>query len=98
MTIQPVARSLVLEVQNPVGLHARPAALFVQTAAQFQARIQVRNVTRETAFVDAKSILGIMSIGVAQGHQIEITAEGEDAEEALEALRMLVESNFGEEA
>ena len=86
MTIQPVAHSLVLEVQNPVGLHARPAALFVQTAGQFQANIQVRNVTRGTPFVDAKSILGIMSIGVAQGHQIEITAEGEDAEEALKAL------------
>lgn len=98
MSHQPAPRSLVLEVQNPVGLHARPAALFVQTAAQFQARIQVRNRTRETPFVDAKSILGIMSLGVAQGHQIEITAEGEDAEEALEALRALVASNFGEEA
>ncbi len=90
-------KSLVLQVNNPVGLHARPAALFVQKAGEFKAEIRVRNRTRNTPFVDAKSILGGRSIGVAQGHEIEITASGEDAEAALSALKELVESNFGEE-
>ncbi len=88
--------SLVLQINNPVGLHARPAALFVQTAGEFQANVQVRNITRGTPFVDAKSILGVMSIGVAQGHEIEIVASGEDAAEALQALKALAENNFGE--
>ncbi len=88
--------SVKLKVENPVGLHARPAALFVQTAGQFKANVRVRNLTRGTPFVDAKSILGIMGIGVSQGHEIEIEASGEDAEEAVKALVSLVESNFGE--
>ncbi len=88
--------STKLKVDNPVGLHARPAALFVQTAAQFSSDIRVRNVTRGTPFVDAKSILGIMGIGVGQGHEIEVAASGEDAEKAIASLTTLVESNFGE--
>ncbi len=92
----PSPLSLIIAVTNPVGLHARPAALFVQTAAKFQADIRVRNITRDTPFVDAKSILGVMGIGVSQGHEIEITAQGDDAAEALEALRTLIKDNFGE--
>lgn len=88
--------SLVLHITNPVGLHARPAALFVQTAGSFQAQIQVRNLSRETPFVDAKSILGVLSLGAAQGHAIEIRASGKDAAEALQALKQLVEGNFHE--
>lgn len=88
--------SLVLQINNPVGLHARPAALFVQKAGEFQADVRVRNLTRGTPFVDAKSILGVMGIGVAQGHEIEVVASGEDAAEALDALKALAESDFGE--
>lgn len=88
--------ALVLKITNPVGLHARPAALFVQKAGEFKADIRVRNLTRGTPFVDAKSILGVMGIGVAQGHEIEITATGDDAAEALAALQALAENNFGE--
>ena len=88
--------SVVLQIDNPVGLHARPAALFVQKAGEFEADVRVRNLTRGTPFVDAKSILGVMSIGVAQGHKIEVAASGRDAAEALAALKALAESNFGE--
>ncbi|HEC23275.1 MAG TPA: HPr family phosphocarrier protein [Chloroflexi bacterium] len=83
-----------LEVTHEAGLHLRPAALFVQTAAAFEATIEVRNVSRDTPFKNAKSALEVMMLGVNQGHRIAIRAEGEDAEEALEALRRLIESNF----
>ena len=85
-----------LQIEHEAGLHLRPAALFVQTAADFEADIQVRNVTRDTPFKDAKSALAVMMLGVSQGQVIAVQADGEDAEEALKALRTLVESNFEE--
>ncbi len=85
-------------IQNEVGLHARPAALFVQTAAKFKAKIRVRNTTRGTPFVEAKSILSVLGLGVAKGHHIELTAEGEDEQAALEMMAQLIESDFAESA
>ncbi len=90
------AREVVLTVRNRLGLHARPAALFVATAGRYRAEITVRNLTRQTAPVSAKSINQVATLGVRQGHQIAIAAWGEDAEAALEALTALVENNFGE--
>ena len=87
-----------LVVHNPSGLHARPAALFVQTAAAFRSRITVRNVTRAGQPTDAKSILGVLALGVASGHRIEIAADGADADAALAALVSLVEAGIGEAA
>jgi phosphotransferase system HPr (HPr) family protein len=84
-----------LEIKNAVGLHARPAALFVQTANKFQSSITVKN----GAFcANAKSILHILTLGAEQGSVITVTAEGEDAEQALEALIELNASNYGEKA
>lgn len=83
-------------IQNEVGLHARPAALFVQTAAKFKAKIKVKNVTRGTPFIDAKSILSVLGLAVAKGHEIEVTAEGEDEETALETIARLIEGDFTE--
>jgi len=77
-----------------VGLHARPAALFVQTAKRFNCDIRVTHGEREA---NAKSILGVLTLGANQGAVITIRAEGEDADQALAALEALVESNFGEE-
>ncbi len=94
---QPTGQEVRLVVQNRLGLHARPAARFVTTASRFQSRITVRNVTRGTGPVNAKSINQVATLGVRQGHEIAITAEGPDAAEALAALKALVESNFGEE-
>jgi phosphotransferase system HPr (HPr) family protein len=81
-------------VVNEVGLHARPAALFVQCAGLFKSTIMVRNVTSEREFVDAKSILGVLVLCVKKGHVIEVTVEGEDEVEASEVLQQMIESDF----
>ena len=85
-------------IQNEVGLHARPAALFVQTAAKFKAKIRARNTSRGASPVDAKSIIGVLGLGVAKGHEVEVTAEGEDEQAAIEAIARLIESDFAETA
>jgi phosphotransferase system HPr (HPr) family protein len=93
---EPGGRSIRLAVINASGLHARPAALFVRTASQFRSAVQVRNVSRSGAAVDAKSILGVLTLGVARGHEIEVSADGDDADEALGAIAELVRSGIGE--
>ncbi len=69
------------------GLHARPAARFVQTAKQFSSRITVSNDDREA---NAKSSMKIMSLGAKKGEKVVIRAEGDDAEEAVEALAAFI--------
>lgn len=86
-----------LEIRNPSGLHARPAALFVRTAAGFDSSVRVENLTTGSASVDAKSILGVMGSGAARGHRIRVTVDGPDEEAALETLRELVAGGIGEE-
>ena len=86
--------SIQLTVNHEAGLHARPMALFVKTAKKFESEILVKNLTRDKAPVNGKSPLNILLLAVSQGHQIEITAEGPDAEQALEALKTLIENNF----
>jgi len=76
-------------VQNKTGLHARPAALFVQKANQFKSDI---HIVKDTKDVSAKSIMGVMSLGVGQGIEILIKADGDDAQQAVDALAELVES------
>jgi PTS system galactitol-specific IIA component len=88
--------SITLTITHPVGLHARPAAKFVQTAARFQSRIEATNLTRGNGPVNAKSVLKILTLAVQQGHAIYLQADGPDARAALAALRELVEGNFGE--
>lgn len=91
------AANLEIEVRHEKGLHMRPAALFVQTAGAYEADIRVRNVTRDTPFKNAKSYLEVTTkVAVLQGHVIELKAEGEDAEAAIEAIRELIDSNFSE--
>ncbi len=87
-------KSMQIACTNDVGLQARPAAVFVKTANKFKSRIQVRNVTRDKAFVDAKSILRVLSIGVEKDHVIEVTADGEDETAAVDTLETLVRSQF----
>lgn len=89
--------SLDLTVNHEVGLHARPAAEFVKLAATFPCDIQIRNLTTEGNPVNAKSILSVLTLGVNQGHRIQIDADGEQQNEALEAIKALIESNFGED-
>ena len=91
------AESIDLVVPNPVGLHARPAVKFVETALRFDAQITVQNATRGGPAVDAKSMMQVSNQATArQGETIRIVARGEDASAAIEALRLLVEDGFGE--
>lgn len=85
-----------LTVTHKVGLHARPAALFVQTANKFSSSIKVKNLTSNGNVVDAKSIIMVLTLGVMKDHEIEIQAEGADEANAVAALKSLVETNFGE--
>ena len=82
---------------DPVGLHARPAALFVDLANKFSADITVCNLSAEGPWVNAKSILSLLTCGVQRGDQIGIKADGSDEDLAVEALEKLVRSNFAEE-
>ena len=84
---------ITLTIQNKVGLHARPAALFVQTAKRFDCDIRVTHDEREA---NAKSILNVLTLGASQGAVITVCAEGEDADQALKALEALVADDFGE--
>lgn len=87
-------KRLNLKVTHEVGLHARPAAVFVKEANAYESKIEVRNASKDSEWVDAKSILGILTLGVEQDHDIEITIEGEDEEEAAASLETLIESDF----
>ena len=83
----------VFIIKNKLGLHARPASLFVKTALQFQSEILI---SKDNADSNGKSILGVLSLAVPQGSVITITANGEDAEEAIHAIGQLIETGFGE--
>lgn len=80
-------------VQNQVGLHARPATFFIQKANEFKSSIWVEKEERR---VNAKSLLGVLSLGIVGNTAIRIIADGADEEVAVEALVQLVESGFAE--
>mgnify|MGYP001051729370 CR=1 FL=1 len=88
--------TLKIQINHPAGLHARPASLFVQTASKFASDILVQNLTDKSDIANAKSILSVLTLGVVQDHEIEITADGDDAAAALEALEALISDDFGE--
>jgi phosphotransferase system HPr (HPr) family protein len=93
----PETHEVVLTVEHPNGLHLRPAAQFVRAAARFASTITVTNLSRPSSpRVDAKSMFGVMQLGVAQGHRVEVRATGEDAPAALAALQQLVANDFVE--
>ncbi|BBB47509.1 HPr family phosphocarrier protein [Pelolinea submarina] len=83
-----------LTLNNDQGLHARPADLFVRTANKFKSDITVRNLSTGSNDVNAKSILRILSLGVYSGHTIQIMANGEDENQAIEEIVTLVNHNF----
>lgn len=80
-------------VQNQVGLHARPATFFIQKANEFKSSIWVEKEERR---VNAKSLLGVLSLGIIGGTTIKIVADGIDEEDAVEGLVKLIESGFSE--
>jgi phosphocarrier protein len=91
-------KSAQFVVMDPVGLHARPAALFVKLASKFSSNITLCNISTSGKWANAKSILSVLTCGVKQGDKIEVKAEGADESEAVEALEKLVASNFAEPA
>ena len=84
----------IFMIKNKFGLHARPSASFVQTASRFRSEIKVE---KDGLVADGKSILDLMMLAAAQGNQITLKVDGEDAEAALEALGNLIEGRFGED-
>lgn len=80
-------------VKNQVGLHARPATFFIQKANEFKSSVWVEKEERR---VNAKSLLGILSLGIVGGAKIRIIADGSDEQLAVDGLVKLVESGFSE--
>lgn len=88
------AQRVKVTIRNKLGLHARPAMSFADTAAQFKADIHVIKGGNK---YDGKSIMNLMMLAATQGTELEITASGPDADDALSALQTLIESSFDEE-
>lgn len=80
-------------VNNQVGLHARPATFFIQKANEFKSSIWVEKDDRR---VNAKSLLGVLSLGIVKGTAINLIADGPDEEAAINALVELINSEFSE--
>ena len=83
-----------VEVQNKLGLHARPCSKFVKLASSFKADVWV---SKDDESVNGKSIMGLMMLAAGQGSKLQITAEGADAMDALNALEKLVNQKFDED-
>ncbi|KIE58439.1 phosphocarrier protein HPr [Methylacidiphilum kamchatkense Kam1] len=90
-SFSPVVREVV--VQNKLGIHARPAAMFVKIANRYESDIKVEKDGEE---VNGKSIMGVMLLAASMGSKLKITAIGPDAQQAVEALVNLVNNKFGE--
>lgn len=85
----------VAKIENKLGIHARPASLFVKTAGQFESDIRIE---KDGVEVNGKSIMGVMMLAAEKGSEITITAEGVDEKEAIDSLIKLVEERkFDEE-
>jgi len=86
-------KELKVTIQHAVGLHARPAALFVQTTSKYTSNV---TLSYDGKTKNAKSILGVLSMGVGANAEITIQAEGNDEEKVINALAELINNNFGE--
>ena len=86
--------NITVTICNKLGLHARAASAFVKTSSKYKSAISIH---KDGLGVNAKSILGIMTLAAAEGSQITLKAEGEDADQALGELSLLVENRFGED-
>ncbi|MGI6462769.1 MAG: HPr family phosphocarrier protein [Candidatus Scatomorpha sp.] len=85
--------SKVVVIKNQVGLHARPATFFIQKANEFKSSIWIEKEDRR---VNAKSLLGVLSLGIVKGTEINIVADGVDENEAIAKLSELIDSDFEE--
>lgn len=83
-----------LEIKNKLGLHARAAAMLVQTVNRFSAEVKI---SKDGQVVDGRSIMGLLTLGAAKESKIQVEAKGKDAEEAVRAIERLIEKKFHEE-
>jgi phosphocarrier protein HPr len=83
-----------LEIRNRLGIHARPASLFVKIASRYDAEVMVQ---KGDSKVSGKSIMGLMTLAASCGTLLRVTAEGEDAEDVLDELTDLIENKFDED-
>jgi phosphocarrier protein len=81
------------EIKNKLGLHARAAALLVQTVNKFSAQV---NVSKDGQTTDGRSIMGVLTLAAAQGSKIQVEANGADAERAVRAIEKLIDNRFNE--
>jgi phosphotransferase system HPr (HPr) family protein len=84
-----------LLIRNKLGLHARAAAKLVQVASEYSCDVMLKKDGEE---IDAKSILGVLALGAAQGMTLGVVCDGEEEEQALAAVTELIENRFGEES
>lgn len=89
-----MSQSRTFEIKNKLGMHARAATAFVQTANRFDCEVVIRKDGLE---VNGKSIMGVLQLAAAKGQRIEVVADGAECESALEAIGALIEDLFGED-
>jgi len=87
----------VFKIRNPHGLHARPGAMLVSVAKKFDSNILVSNLHDDGKAVNAKSLMKVIALGVKQSHELQFTAQGEDAELALAAIGQAIADGLGED-
>ena len=83
----------IVQIRNPEGLKARPAAMFVQSACRFQAQILIEMGNKK---INAKSIMGVMMLAAGKGSKVLLETDGVDEEECMDALKKLINNKFGE--
>lgn len=88
-----VEERATLEIKNRLGLHARAAALLVQTASRYDAEV---TVAKDGEVVNGRSIMGVMMLAAEQGSRIDVAAKGPQAREALDAITALIDARFNE--
>jgi len=81
-------------IANEVGLHARPATLFINECKKYSSNIRIRNINTDSPWTNAKSILGILSLGVQKNQAIELEITGDDEDLAIQGIQNLVENDF----
>lgn len=90
------AHTATFRIKNSHGLHARPGAMLVAEAKKFESNIRVSNLDGDGQVVNAKSLMKVIALGVKHNHQLQFTAEGPDAEAALQALGVAINAGLGE--
>lgn len=84
-------KSIKVVIQDPAGLHARPATLLVKAASQYKSKLEIKNSSNNVANI--KSIINLLSLGIKQGELIEVIADGEDEEQAIVGMQHALEEN-----